>query len=134
MREIKFRAWDKKKKRWIGVSKLEHLCVGRDVVVLVRYAPSSDGKYNPVSCSQLTWEEIENLEIVESTGHRDRNRREIYSSDLVSIYDSDVTGEIVWFNLSWQIKDGGMLCLFDSDVLEIVGNIQEGFYAQSGSC
>jgi len=34
-RVYKFRAWDKKSKKWIGKSSLEYLCVGEDTVVLV---------------------------------------------------------------------------------------------------
>lgn len=30
-------------------------------------------------------------------------------------------GKVIWSNLSWQIEDGGMLCIFDTDCLEVIG-------------
>ena len=98
-REIKFRAWN-----------------GRDM----NYSPdliTPEGKLSPKG---IGW-----LIIMQFTGLHDKNGKEIYQSDLVRIKDSGVVGEVVWFNLSWQIKDGGMLCLFSPIDLEVVGNIYE---------
>lgn len=84
MKENKFRAWDKKNKKWIGDSFLEYLCVGDNVVLLVNYAPDNNGGYSPKSCKQLTNTEVDNLEIVQYTDLQDKNKTDLYGDDIVN--------------------------------------------------
>ncbi len=103
MREIKFRAWDETKKIY------DYKPLVPDMIVMVN-----------VLFIQKGW-------ILEQfTGLKDKNDKEIYEGDIVRISDSpSLKGKVIWFNLSWQMKDGGMLTNFDTNYLEIIGNIHQ---------
>ncbi|KKL22341.1 hypothetical protein LCGC14_2436420 [marine sediment metagenome] len=67
-REIKFRAWDNKNKKWIGKNPLEYLCVSGDVVVLVES-----------KCLELN-----NQLILQTNNVKEMCKREIYYRNLIS--------------------------------------------------
>ena len=66
MREIKFRAWDTKDKRW-----LEDFILGYDGVVLANEVCSWKGMYG--------YEPV----LMQYTGLKDKNGKEIYEGDIV---------------------------------------------------
>ena len=141
----KFKAWDKTKKRWIGgpTDHLRYVCVCDEVVVIVKYGVNpniSMGDYIPVSCEQLTWPEVENLEIVQFTGFKDMENEEIWSGDIVSgeyccpiCFDDQphrITGTIEWDESAgiWMFDFGhGGMPLSDENLtnLKILGHICE---------
>ncbi|MFA5151476.1 MAG: YopX family protein [Clostridia bacterium] len=143
MREIRFRAWDKKRKIWIGKDFLEYLCIGDDTAVLVKYSISPHGSYEPYYCKQLTNPELDNLEIQQYTGLKDKNGKEIYEGDIIradyqydgmTCYDFTIVGEVTFNPNTLQYvlidkKTEGeyLLCSYDrvellEDGLEIIGN------------
>jgi len=112
MRETKFRAWDKRRKVWVNEKQIGLNLLGELI------APDE------------TWLEhgLGDLVLMQYTGLRDRNNREIFEGDILQIRSPDLTtehliGEVVWKFMSWLIKDGGMLDSFKNLHLEIIGNI-----------
>ena len=72
MREIKFRAWDKEGKKWLDISYLFLDSTGK----VIGYTVKGD-TYT-----------IDKVELVEYTGLKDKNGKEIYEGDIVTGYTS----------------------------------------------
>jgi len=120
MREIKFRAWDKKKK-------------------LMIYKPSLIAwDKNGQAFMDITEEgdEIEGLWIdivMQYTGLRDKNGKEIYECDIVDVQlDWDCNGEVVFREGEYRVKLDSKherrydsLSLLLANSIEIIGNIYE---------
>jgi len=116
MREIKFRAWDKKKEKLIYQNEMDHL----------------------IFPGKRKVENFEDIELMQYTGLKDENGKEIYEGDVVEVDGGyrgrKCIGVVVWeehgFNLD-KIK-GDTMTHFDApwDLLsegqkEVLGNIHE---------
>ena len=105
MREIKFRVWDKVNKRWIKQFNIDLLSIN-------------------VS-------ELPNIELMQCTGLKDINKKEIYEGDIISFGDNK--GVVFYKHAKFKVKYRYYNCYcFDalSDVLyfnkvEVIGNIYE---------
>mgnify|MGYP001493657480 CR=1 FL=1 len=110
MREIKFRAWDKTFKKMHKVDAIdwfEGWCY----------------------CDNEKMDEGR-LELMQYTGLKDANGKEIYEGDIISWFDGEKRNvEIIWKYGSWQISDNDedtmSLFHYEEYVHEVIGNIYE---------
>lgn len=115
MREHKYRAWDKKQKKWLGPNL--HMSV-TDGCLWWQFG---------YGCEILSVEERENIELVEDTGLKDENGKEIYEGDILRIFDRNYEVKIIETDSKMYIEYGypdehNGPCNFWS---EIIGNIYE---------
>lgn len=134
MREIKFRAWDKKRKELLPVAVIS--IMGNAIKI------TSD------------WQPISSVELMQSTGLTDKNGKEIYEGDICKVLDRDWPSqldsfpelnhqqyldsissicEVIWDKGSFwlnQLKGKGYYYPRVSygsnrDVFEVIGNVWE---------
>lgn len=115
MREIKFRAYCKKRKAIFDVTWM--LFNQSDVVLQV--LPDTNALVS-----------IKNIELMQYTGFKDKNGREIYEGDIIRIYNDEINEEDSWIDeVSYHM--GGFFS-GDEDLLgnvhfraKVIGNIYE---------
>lgn len=129
MREIKYRAWDKLNRRFINISSI---------------ALSHDGSVVGIWELKIEGSELYGLhqvELMQSTGLKDRNGKEIYRGDIVIFKDRKYVvtylDRVAGFRLHWTVfhtmKAGVSLgtCKrfrdnnVSQDMYEVIGNVYE---------
>ena len=130
MREIKFRAWDKRSKEMLDLT--GYKMVGKNNIQLFYY--DEDGCRT--TCTTL----LENIELIQYVGLKDKNGVEIYEGDIVKIkhFKSNYMGKVIfnkktcgfeiWYNsvVGAYGEKATHKLNFAADIeIEIIGNIYE---------
>lgn len=117
MREIKFRAWDSSKDRWVIQSDYIHV----DLDGSITYCDDDGSETNR-----------NDLTLMQYTGLKDKNGVEIYEGDILRYGASKSSGTIadVYIKdivVEWQSDKAGFNLNADSvaDMYEVIGNIHK---------
>ncbi len=130
MKQIKFRAWDKEKKEMFSPRRLEQT-PGGGIWVKDKNLLLGDGKGCEIAYTD--WKNAD-VELMQFTGLKDKNNKEIYEGDIIKPYsekgmNNKVVGVVIFEKAGFIIKlnerERVSLLVNNQETFEIIGNIHE---------
>ncbi|WP_339124336.1 YopX family protein [Fusobacterium nucleatum] len=122
MREIKFRAWHKEKKEIVNVEEIDFM----NKVINYIYNDYENNR------QEIRGAYFENIELMQYTGLKDKNNKEIYEGDILFESFGEKYYKVVFENGSFRAEFEGDFEEHSFDLIdvvaqgcEIVGNIYE---------
>ena len=121
MREIKFRAWLKEDKKMVNVETMDFTDKS------MQYLEKSE----IINAYLLRRVIFDDVELMQFTGVKDKNDKEIYEGDIYHVGDKNIRYLVVWFDSGFEGKQlrstsYAGLKSWAKDI-EVLGNIYENF-------
>jgi len=121
MREIRFRAWDKEKKKWFDFdsdeSDLELLY--QDNMWIITHTFDEDGNH-PVYYQE------EDFILMQSIGFKSIDGTEIYEEDIVQRVGGHMKFEVKYYDCGFMLGDTGNRVSSYGNTIKIIGHKYEG--------
>jgi len=121
MRPIKFRAWDKKIKKWLSPKEIETELILNPSLV-------EDGRFEINECNDerdlVAYALGTTIELMQYTGLCDKNGKEIYEGDIIK-NRWGLIGKVFIRLGCWFLENSKELGYYKTDNIEVIGNIHD---------
>ncbi|MED1790314.1 YopX family protein [Brevibacillus laterosporus] len=131
MREIKFRAWDKKRKEIFPVHELGFDKISNLIQTVIGYDDHDSDGWTRHGGHDNRYANGVRFEMMQYTGLKDRNGKEIYEGDIFKEWQGNIR-MVTWKDFFWvfelsekQRKELGHRYEDFHNVGEVIGNIYE---------